>query len=137
MSDLYYDPYDFDIDTDPYPIWKRLRDEAPLYYNDHYDVWALSRHADVEQGLVVEQDGGGERRRDDVVGDRRDAHPEDRDQVLERALGLGLDPALDELAGTCAAVTTEFENAPAAATDPMPADHTRYVGDTSGFAREG
>ena len=26
--DLYYDPYDFEIDTDPYPIWKRLRDEA-------------------------------------------------------------------------------------------------------------
>ena len=27
----YYDPYDFDIDADPYPVWKRLRDEAPLY----------------------------------------------------------------------------------------------------------
>ncbi len=32
--ELYYDPYDFDIDADPYPVWKRLRDEAPLYYND-------------------------------------------------------------------------------------------------------
>ena len=28
-SDVYYDPYDFEIDTDPYPIWKRLRDERP------------------------------------------------------------------------------------------------------------
>ena len=27
--DLYYDPFDFDIDDDPYPSWKRLRDEAP------------------------------------------------------------------------------------------------------------
>src|SRR3974390_906908 len=28
-SDLYYDPYDFAIDTDPYPIWRRLREERP------------------------------------------------------------------------------------------------------------
>jgi cytochrome P450 len=47
-TELYYDPYDFDIDTDPYPVWKRLRDESPLYYNDHYDFYALSRFADVE-----------------------------------------------------------------------------------------
>ena len=31
---IYYDPYDFEIDTDPYPIWRRLRDEQPLYYNE-------------------------------------------------------------------------------------------------------
>ena len=51
-TDLYYDPYDFDIDTDPYPVWKRLRDEAPLYYNERYDFFALSRFDDVERGLV-------------------------------------------------------------------------------------
>ena len=49
---LYYDPYDFDIDTDPYPVWKRLRDEAPLYFNEKYDFFALSRYADVEAALV-------------------------------------------------------------------------------------
>jgi len=52
MSDLYYDPYDADIDADPYPVWKRMRDEAPLYYNDKYDFYALSRFDDVERGLV-------------------------------------------------------------------------------------
>ena len=31
------------IDDDPYPAWKRLRDEAPLYYNDKYNFYALSR----------------------------------------------------------------------------------------------
>ncbi len=51
-SDIYYDPYDFEIDTNPYPIWRRLREECPLYYNDRYDFWALSRFDDVEQGLV-------------------------------------------------------------------------------------
>jgi cytochrome P450 len=50
--DLYYDPYDFEIDADPYPIWKRLRDEAPLYYNEKYDFYAVSRFDDVERCSV-------------------------------------------------------------------------------------
>jgi cytochrome P450 len=48
-SDLYYDPYDFEIDNDPYPIWKRMRDESPLYYNEKYDFYAVSRFEDVER----------------------------------------------------------------------------------------
>jgi cytochrome P450 len=51
-SDVYYDPYDFEIDTDPYPIWKRLRDEVPLYYNDRYDFYAVSRFNDVERCML-------------------------------------------------------------------------------------
>ncbi len=47
----YYDPYDFEIDADPYPVWKRLRDEAPLYFNDKYEFYAISRYEDVEKGL--------------------------------------------------------------------------------------
>ena len=51
-SDVYYDPYDVDIDADPYPVFRRLREEAPLYYNEQYDFYALSRYDDVERGLV-------------------------------------------------------------------------------------
>ncbi len=51
-ADLYYDPFDFVIDSDPYPVWKRLRDERPLYYNDKHDFYALSRFEDVEPALV-------------------------------------------------------------------------------------
>jgi cytochrome P450 len=51
-NEVYYDPYDFEIDTDPYPVWRRLRDEAPLYYNKKYDFFALSRFEDVEKGLL-------------------------------------------------------------------------------------
>jgi len=47
-SSVYWDPYDTDIDTSPYAIWRRLRDEAPLYRNDQYDFFALSRFADVQ-----------------------------------------------------------------------------------------
>jgi cytochrome P450 len=43
----YYDPYNAMIDANPYPVWKRLRDEAPLYFNEEYDFYALSRFADV------------------------------------------------------------------------------------------
>ena len=49
---IYYDPYDFAIDTDPYPVWRRMRDEAPLYYNEKYDFYALSRFEDVARCLV-------------------------------------------------------------------------------------
>ena len=52
LPELYYDPYDFEIDSDPYPIWKRLRDEQPLYRNDRYDFWAVSRFEDVERCAV-------------------------------------------------------------------------------------
>lgn len=48
MTDLYWDPFDIEIDTNPYGIWKRMRDEAPVYRNDAYDFWALSRYDDVE-----------------------------------------------------------------------------------------
>ena len=46
-TELYYDPFDEAIDANPYPVWKRLRDDAPLYYNERYDFYALSRFADV------------------------------------------------------------------------------------------
>lgn len=49
--EVYYDPYDIGIVNDPYPTYARLRDEAPIYYNDKYDFWALSRHADVDKAL--------------------------------------------------------------------------------------
>jgi cytochrome P450 len=48
---VYYDPFDFEIDDDPYPAWKRLRDEAPLYYNEKYQFYALSRYEDVSREL--------------------------------------------------------------------------------------
>ena len=48
----YWDPYDAEIRVDPYPAFRRLRDEAPLYYNEKYDFYALSRFEDVEGGLL-------------------------------------------------------------------------------------
>jgi cytochrome P450 len=51
VSDVTLDPYDYDFHEDPYPYYKRLRDEAPLYHNEEIGFWALSRHQDVLQGF--------------------------------------------------------------------------------------
>jgi cytochrome P450 len=51
-TDAAYDPYDIEINADPYPVFRRLREEAPLYRNETYDFYALSRFADVERGLT-------------------------------------------------------------------------------------
>src|SRR5215217_4846958 len=50
-ADVYYDPYHIDIVNDPYPVYARLREEAPIYYNERYDFWGISRYADVEKAL--------------------------------------------------------------------------------------
>ena len=47
-----YDPYSYEIDADPYPVYRRLRDEAPVYHNERLDFWALSRFADVERASM-------------------------------------------------------------------------------------
>ncbi|OHV29570.1 cytochrome [Parafrankia soli] len=47
-DDLYWDPFDKEIDVDPHPLWKRMRDEAPVHHNEKFDFYALSRFADVD-----------------------------------------------------------------------------------------
>ena len=55
VAELHYDPYDIEINRDPYPVFRRLREESPLYYNEEHDFYAVSRHADVERGLKDNQ----------------------------------------------------------------------------------
>ena len=51
-ADLNYDPYDVDLNIDPYPVFARLREEAPLYYNEQHDFYALSRFDDVNKAVI-------------------------------------------------------------------------------------
>ena len=51
QPDPIYDPVSAQSHEDPYPAYERLREEFPLYYIQRHDVWALSRYADVKQGL--------------------------------------------------------------------------------------
>ena len=54
-DDLYYDPWDADLNADPYPMFKRLRHEAPLYHNAVHDFYALSRFDDANRTLTDHQ----------------------------------------------------------------------------------
>ncbi|MBL7501430.1 cytochrome P450 [Frankia sp. CNm7] len=51
-SPVYWDPFDRDIARDPYPVYRRMRAEAPLYYNDRHDFYALTHWDDINGGLV-------------------------------------------------------------------------------------
>src|SRR5581483_1715816 len=42
-----FNPVSQDFFDNPYEIYKRMRDEAPIYYNEEQDFYALTRHADV------------------------------------------------------------------------------------------
>jgi cytochrome P450 len=67
-----FNPYSYEFHADPYPIYQRLRDDAPAYWNETLGFWALSRHADVlagfkdtallsnVQGVSLERSSGGE-----------------------------------------------------------------------------
>ncbi|OBK18781.1 cytochrome P450 [Mycobacterium asiaticum] len=51
-NDVYFDPYDIELNADPYPMFRRLREEMPLYYNEQHDFYALSRFTDVNNAIV-------------------------------------------------------------------------------------
>ncbi len=52
MTAVHYDPFSYEIHEHPYPIYQRLRDEAPAYFNEQHGFWALSRYADVRDALL-------------------------------------------------------------------------------------
>jgi cytochrome P450 len=44
---LVFDPFSEDFFASPYETYRRMRDEAPVYYSEQYDFYALTRHEDV------------------------------------------------------------------------------------------
>jgi cytochrome P450 len=54
-SDVYFDPYDVTLNADPYPMFRRLREHAPLCCNEEHGFYALSRFDDVDRALVEYQ----------------------------------------------------------------------------------
>lgn len=51
QSELVFDPYSEQYFNDPFDIYRRMRDEAPIYYDEERDFYALSRHEDVAAAL--------------------------------------------------------------------------------------
>lgn len=50
-TDIHFDMYDRELYASPYAMYRRLRDEAPLYRNEEYRFYAVSRHEDVGRVL--------------------------------------------------------------------------------------
>jgi cytochrome P450 len=48
---LRFDPYDPALHADPYPVYRRLRDEHPVHYEPSRDFFTFSRHDDVREAL--------------------------------------------------------------------------------------
>src|SRR2546430_8533580 len=42
-----FDPFSEEFFNDPYDLYRRLRDEAPVYFSERYGFYALSRFGDV------------------------------------------------------------------------------------------
>jgi cytochrome P450 len=51
-SELYYDPYNIDLNMNPHAVFARIREEAPLYHNAAHDFYALSRYDDVNKAVI-------------------------------------------------------------------------------------
>jgi cytochrome P450 len=50
-SEVVFDPFSDDFFNAPYATYRRMRAEAPVYYNEKYDFYALTRHADVAAAM--------------------------------------------------------------------------------------
>jgi cytochrome P450 len=50
-NDVHFNPYDHELVANPYPLYRRMRDEAPLYYNEELDFFAVSRFHDTSRVL--------------------------------------------------------------------------------------
>jgi cytochrome P450 len=66
-ADLYYDPYSVDLNMNPYPVFARIREEAPVYYNEKHDFYALSRWDDVHKGVIDHETFISGRGRDELL----------------------------------------------------------------------
>ena len=47
-----FDPYSPDVDADPFPLYRILRDEYPCFWSEDAGMWVLSRHADISAALA-------------------------------------------------------------------------------------
>ncbi len=46
-----FDPYSPAVDADPFPYYRRLRDEFPCFWSREANMWVLSRYADIVTAL--------------------------------------------------------------------------------------
>jgi cytochrome P450 len=52
QQQLTYSPFDPEVIADPYPVYRQLRDHAPVYWSPQASTWVLSRYDDVAAALI-------------------------------------------------------------------------------------
>src|ERR1700754_1666625 len=72
---LVFHPYSRDYFDNPYEIYRRMRDEAPIYYDEGEDFYALTRHADVARSFK-DHDSSSSSRGGDLAMVRKDEPPQ-------------------------------------------------------------
>jgi hypothetical protein len=113
VTALDYDPFSYATQEDPYPIYRRLREEAPAWWSERRGFWAISRHADVfaalkdparfssRYGMTLEK--GFEDRAIEVFGmlaldpPRHDRHRELMSKGFTPRRVAALEPRIDEM----------------------------------------
>jgi len=75
-----FDPFDYAVHEDPFPVYRQLRDDAPVYFDVDRGFYALSRHADVRAAV-----------------DDWETFSSAGGITLERAGGQGVEPMLIEM----------------------------------------
>jgi cytochrome P450 len=50
-SKIVFDPFSQEFWNGAWDTYRRMQEEAPVYYNEQYDFYALTRHVDVAAGL--------------------------------------------------------------------------------------
>lgn len=50
--EIHYDPFDYVVQQNPYPIYRELRDHAPIYHVEQHNFWVLSRYSDIQATII-------------------------------------------------------------------------------------
>jgi hypothetical protein len=48
---FHFDPYSASVDADPFPAYRRLREEFPCFWSEEANMWVLSRFSDIVAAL--------------------------------------------------------------------------------------
>ena len=85
-DELVYSPFSKAVFDDPYPVYRRLRDEAPVYRDPEDRWWVISRFEDVSEALRDWQ----------TFSSREGPAPENRDRDGRKYSIISMDPPLHD-----------------------------------------
>jgi cytochrome P450 len=83
-----YEPFSAAVREDPYPVYARLREHAPLHFAEQAQAWCVSRHADVVSVLRSPEDFSSDAMRTMLMGTRPGRDPGSDPEMVRRLLAF-------------------------------------------------